>query len=240
MMAKSDADLATVKHRYRLSDGSIAPSVTAICDGFVDDGKSRAFAGAAARLTREGKVWHEEWKASGDRGTRVHDHLHAFTTGKSVDAQDDELAYLEAAKIAWRTLKIGRDGRSEFVVISDAFRYGGRGDYMGPVTWPDGERCHSLLDWKTGDPWPLAHAMQVNAYANGDGFAEYDDDGKLLSLTPFDKPERVGCVYLSPDGYRLIEYPLDNEVFGLFTQLASAKSAHAALKKRFRKAGYEV
>jgi len=239
MVRKSDLDLAR-RHRYRLSNGELARSVTAVSDGFVDDGKSRAFAYAAVNLAKQGKDFAAEWRESGQRGTRIHGHMETWlTTGESAEAlNDDEAAVLEALAL-WFEHREVEVVDVEMILLSDAHGYGGRADLLAWVT-VKGQRDLWLLDLKTGKPYEMSHTLQVNAYAFADGKAEYDPvTGELVGLVDFPRPSRVGCLYVSERGCDLVEYELSTEAFGVFCDLLKAKESYEALKKRLAKEGEE-
>lgn len=231
----SDFDLAIEDHKYRLTDGRIAVSVTAVCDGFVDDGKAAAFAGAAAKLTRERKNYRKEWDAKAERGRSIHRHLENWMMGLPVRAAPNELAYLDHAARFFEDHEVS-PVIAEPILLSDIFGYGGRGDLFCTM---DGDDLW-LLDWKTGRSYDMPHTLQLNAYARADGIAKYDDHGRLVGLEKFDLPDRLGNVYITPEGATLVERPLDPKAFAVFCDLLDARTSYmelkASLKERERDA----
>lgn len=208
----SDLEQAVVKHKYRLLSGEVAVNVTAI-SGLMDDGKSGAFAGAAIKLERQGLNYREEWKAKGERGSRVHAHCEAFLKGEAIDVQEDEHGFVDAVE-AFMTDNQPEVLELEAITLS-AQGYGGRFDMivrMGDENW--------LLDLKTGRPYAIEHTLQLSAYRHSDGIAVYSADGELESLRPLPAIDRAGCLYVNDDGtYRIIEYPADEVAFAHFCNL---------------------
>lgn len=213
-MTASDLELALNKHKYRL-DGVDLVNVTAI-SGLLDDGKSGAFAGAAVKLTKEGLNYRDEWRESGERGTRVHGHVEAFLTGKSIDCLPSDMGYVDAIE------KFMADHspypiEMEAIVLSRA-GFGGRFDLIVEI---NGEVW--LIDAKTGREYAVEHTLQLSAYRFADGIAIYNEEGELEGLRPIPTIQRTACLYLKEDGtYSLIEYPADEHAFGVYLGLLSA------------------
>lgn len=216
---KTDKELAA-DHKYKLLSGEVAVNVTAI-SGLMDDGKSGAFAGAAVKLTLAGKNHREEWKASGERGTRVHGHCEAFLRGKGIDQADEDKGYVDALE------KFIIDVDPEVIeleeIVLSSLGYGGRfdmiirprqGKYAGKVL---------LVDLKTGKQYAVEHTLQTAAYRYADGIAVYGGKGELASLRKLPIIEHAACLYVAEDGtYRLVEYPADEQAFGAFRALLKA------------------
>jgi hypothetical protein len=208
---KTDLELAE-SHKYRLPDGRIAVSVTAI-SGFLDDGKAAAFAGAAVNLARQGMNHREEWKAKAERGTRIHNHMEKWLKGVDIEALPDEEGYLDA-------LELFMVEQDPIVIEQEAIAlslrgYGGRFDLLCEIAdkaW--------LLDLKTGHAYPVEHTLQLAGYRYADGLATYNPDGSLGDLKPMPEVDRAGCLYVHSDGsYDLVEYPADEEAFSAFCNL---------------------
>lgn len=212
----SDLSLALGKHRYRTPNGEIAVSVTAI-SGFIDDGKSAAFAGAAMKL---GPGYRSIWKAKADRGTRVHGHLEKFLTGEDIDQADDEKGFVDALEkfiIEHEPAMV----EQEAIVLSD-LGYGGRFDLLATLA-DDDHQSLGLIDLKTGSPYAVEHTLQLSAYRYADGIATYDEDGNLSNLRPLPQIDWTACLYVADDGtYRLVRYPADETAFRAFCALLEA------------------
>lgn len=233
-MAPTDRERAE-HHKYRLSDGTIATSVTTITE-FPDMGKSSAFAGAAAKLTREGLNWHQEWAYKGKRGTRIHEHFGPWLRGESVLALPDEQAHLDCLERAMDALDLTLLDH-ERVVLSNRWRYGGRFDIRAILK--DGRTC--MLDLKTGKMYMDRHCLQVNAYNYAEGYAIYDERGMLAGVEPFEPCEVTACLYIDPDlwenGYHWQEYPTGPHIHKQFCRLAVAYEGQRELQKHLRMEG---
>ena len=213
---------AALKHKYRLPNGTPLVNVTAI-SGLMDMGKSNAFAGAAVKLTKQGLNYREEWNAKGDRGTRVHGHCEKWLVGEDVDAEDDELGYLDAMEKFFGDHEPNMICKEEIVVSSRG--YGGRFDMIvKPAQGKyEGETC--LIDLKTGKQYPTEHTLQLAAYRYADGMAQFDDEGHLSHLLPLPQIERTLALYVADDGsYQLKEYPADPDAFAQFCHLLDARN----------------
>ena len=203
------------KHKYRLLSGEMAVNVTAI-SGLLDDGKSNAFAGAAVKLTREGANYREVWKASGERGTRVHGHLEDWLRGKPTAVLDEDAGPVDALE------KFFIDYQPEMLevepIVLSARGYGGRLDTIVRI---DGETA--LIDLKTGKPYVAEHSLQLSAYRYADGIAVYDEAGVLTGLRPLPDIDWCGCLYVHDDGsYNLFRYPADIHAWTVFRSLLDA------------------
>lgn len=209
----SDLDQA-LRHKYRL-DGQELVNVTSI-SGLLDDGKSSAFAGAAVKLTREGKNYRDEWKASGERGTRVHGYCEAFLSGQAIDMVVSDEGFVNALELFIHEADPQPIEMEQIVLSHEG--YGGRFDLIATLSdeiW--------LIDVKTGKPYPIEHALQLAAYRYADGIAQYDADGELTSLRPIPPVTRTACLYVHEDGtYKLMEYDANAEAWNVFLGLLDA------------------
>lgn len=205
---------AALAHKYRLNDQPLV-NVTAI-SGLLDDGKSGAFAGAAVKLTKEGLNYRDEWKASGERGTRVHGHVDDFLCGRAIDCLPGDMGFVDAIE-RFMVERQPYAFETEQIVLSSR-GYGGRFDLIVEMegdTW--------LLDAKSGKPYPVEHTLQLSAYRFATGIAEYDASGSLIGLRDLPGIDRCGCLYLREDGtYKLTEYPADKQAFSIFGHLLDA------------------
>jgi hypothetical protein len=213
---KTDLDLAKM-HRYRLPSGEIGINVTAI-SGFLDDGKSSGFAGAAHKLAQEGKYFREEWKAKGERGTRIHKHLNSWLLGHDIECEPDERGYVDALE----KFIVEHDPvliETEAIVLSE-WGYGGTLDLIARMRQGPWEGMTGIIDLKTGAPYSVEHTLQLCAYRESDGLAEYDEGGMLSGLRELPKIDFAACLYVHEDGsYDLIHYPADDKAFQAFHDL---------------------
>lgn len=228
---KTDLQLAE-RHRYRLVSGGIAINVTAIT-GMLDlDGKSARMAGAAVKLTKEGKNHRDEWKARADRGTRVHNACERWLQGERASFEPEDKPYLDALELffeqhAPEPIEIERVVLCE---LGNGVGYGGRFDFIA-----DFDNKRSLVDIKTGRRYGLEHTLQLSAYRYADGLAVYDDSGSLAWLTNPPPVDRAGCLYLQPDEdepYAFVEYPADEAAWSTFADLVQARHDIERLKAR--------
>lgn len=218
--AKTDLELAA-DHRYRLLSGEVAVSVTTI-SGLMDDGKAMGFAYAATKLAREGLDFRTEWEARGTRGTRIHGHLDSFLRGESIEEAEDEAGYVDAIS-AFITDHDPEVIESEFVVLSDTYGYGGRGDHI--LRPRKGEYAGAVIldDLKTGKKHPFEHTLQLSAYRYADGIAVFDDEGALTGQRELPDIDLTMGLYAHDDGtYDLVPYPADAWAHNAFCSLLDA------------------
>lgn len=167
------------------------------------------------------------WSAKADLGSRVHDHVYELSIGNDVDAQDDEIPYLDA----WERYATENDvefieSAVERVVVhpsplDDAsLEYGGRDDLFCIHHAGDypGLNCG---DYKTGNHYPTKVTLQLCAYMSGLGFAVYDDKGAITNrYDPLPSAERGIAIYLRPDAtYEVWPAPIDERTFPAFLDL---------------------
>jgi hypothetical protein len=212
----SDLDLVA-KHKYVTSPGGEPGiNVTAI-SGLLDDGKSNGMAGAAAKLTREGLNYREEWKAAADNGSRRHSICENWlTTGESFCAPEDE-GFVDGLEKFWVDHSPEKI-ECEAIALSTTHGYGGRFDMV--VRLSDGRVL--LIDLKTGKRYAAEHTLQLSAYRYADGLGVYEN-GMLTELRPMPKVDACAALYVASDGtYSLIEYPADDAAFSQFLNLLLA------------------
>jgi len=215
---KTDLELATGSHKYKLLDGSVAINVTAISE-LIDDGKSSAMAYVAADLTRRQIDYKADWDATRDLGSEVHANLEKWMSGEAVDATDEMMPFLDGIE-KWMVEDDPQMIEQECVVLS-SLGYGGRPDWIGTINrWPG----IGIIDYKAGKKYPIAHALQISAYSRADGIAVYDDDtGALTGLRPLPEIEWGADLYIRDDGtYSLDRYPIGDDVFEVFCGLLHA------------------
>ena len=209
----NDLELA-LAHKYRLNDKPLV-NVTAV-SSLLDDGKSGAFAGAAVKLTKEGEDYRAVWKASGERGTRVHGYCESFLKGEPIDMQAEDRGYVDALE----KFILDRDPQVielERIVLSSQ-GYGGRFDVLAAL---DDEIA--LIDVKTGKPYAVEHTLQLSAYRYATGIAEYNFEGAQASLRRMPVIDATYCLYVHEDGtYDLTKYPAGPDAWTVFLGLLRA------------------
>ncbi len=212
---KTDLELAE-SHKYKLPNGEIAVNVTAI-SGLMDDGKSGAMAGSAAKITTKGGDYRAEWREKMNRGTRVHGHCESFLRGESINCAESDKGFVDAlekfiVELDPFVLEL------ESIVLSAVPGYGGRFDMIVRIageTW--------LIDLKTGREYPIEHTLQLAAYRYANGIAKYSGTGSLVSMRPMPEIDHCACLYVREDGtYKLAEYPADTHAYQIFCALLCA------------------
>lgn len=216
---KSDLELAA-SHKYRLLDGRVAESVTSAIN-FADAGKSMRFAYAASKL---GPGFRKEWDAKRDTGTRIHGYLEKWMAGESVDAPSEDIPYLDHLEQFVKDYEV-MPHLTEEVVLNHAHGYGGRFDTICETAMGLG-----MIDLKTGEPYTTDLTLQLNAYANAD-LAVYED-GQLARVDPLPGLDFLAGLYVTPDGYQLVEVEQSEVAFNTFCALLDAKRQYAELEKR--------
>lgn len=99
--------------------------------------------------------------------------------------------------------------------------YAGSFDAVGKLT--DGNIWR--LDWKTGGRYPIDTTLQLAAYEFADWVGCYTLDGDLESVSPNERTDKRGVVYLHDDGtYELLEVPADEKAHERFMQLRRTKA----------------
>ena len=229
-MAKTDEELAQ-NHRYRLSDGRLAVSVTSIAN-FPDEGKSTRMSYAAAKIAKAGGDFRKEWDDKRDMGTQIHSHMENWLNGEGVEATESESAYLDQLERFIHDYEV-EPIKQECVVLSNRYGYGGRFDLLANVTIK-GERKLALIDLKTGSAYKTALTLQLNGYVHADGIAVYED-GKLSHLEPLPQIDVLAGLYVTQSDYSLIEVPFGFEELDVFLSLLIAKNGYAQLEKSLNK-----
>lgn len=235
----ADRDLAEQSHRYRDLDGNVLPGVTSVCK-LAEEGMADAFARAARRLALEGLDHRVEWGYKADLGNRLHVHADALLQGRDVDCLPDELGFVDGIIAAIEGMQmLDKLVATEAVVLSPArececgcgllIGYGGRLDTM----LTDG-----VWDWKSGSPRAMPHTLQLNAIDSADGFARYDEHGKLVAIEPFEPRGRGGCIYVDREGgYSPVPYPVGPQWAAHFRRLLDTQTHNRALARELTTKG---
>lgn len=218
----SDLELAISKHRYVVEPGGKPQvNITAIAK-LIDDGKSSAFAGSAVKITKAGGDYRQDWKESGELGTRVHGYFENFLLGKPIKYRAGEEGFVGSLEAFIKVEDPQLMMDPEFVVVSQ-HGYGGRGD-LPAVLQRDGEPW--LIDLKTGKRYGVEHSLQLAMLRYAD-LAVYDPDGMLVGTEPMPEFKHAGCFYANADGSYdpendLVEYPADEAAFDAALSLLNA------------------
>lgn len=212
----SDRQFAESRHQYTdPRTGERLVSVTKIVGHWDDGDKLGAGAGAAVKLTREGKDYRKIWNAKRDLGTRVHAHAAEWAMGKESQVLDSDLPYVDALalfckEVSPEWLEIER-------AVVSSLGYGGKFDavvYFDELYW--------LLDFKTGKPYKTELTIQLAGYRYADGMIRYDLAGGALDLEPLPHIDRCAGLYLDGEGgFTLVECPVDEAAFAAFKSLLS-------------------
>lgn len=100
----------------------------------------------------------------------------------------------------------------------------------------DGElREHGpgLWDFKTGKRYPTEVTLQVaGGYAHAPLLGHYADDGRLLSVEPYEAPPKRGSIWLHDDGtYEVLELPNGRKPYVSFMRLRRMHADLAEMRK---------
>lgn len=202
MSPVSDLQLSQTKHSYRdPRTGNRWPGVTLIVGNYADGDKVGRMAGAAAKLTREGRNYRAEWNESAERGRRLHVNIADWAEGRQTNLLLTDAPYLNAFS-AFLKAKRPEWLESERAIIS-SLGYGGRFDLIG--YW-DG--LYWLCDVKSGKPYPRELTLQLAGYASADGMIVYDKKGIAVDVEPMPHIDRWCGIYLAENEQcTLIECP---------------------------------
>lgn len=158
-----------------------------------------------------------EWTAKADLGTRVHDAAEKLSRGENVEVLSTDRPYIDA----W--FRFYEECKPEFIDIERVvlspnpngnrrLEYGGRTDWTAIL---HGGKLKGLRlgDYKTGGHYEEPVALQAAAYGGAEGFATYDQMGRLAGLEPIPKLDGYVTIYLAGDGsYQAID-PFINTTF---------------------------
>ena len=214
----TDKELADRSHKYKdPRSGQVLMSVTTVVNTLDSGDKLGAGAGAAANLTKQGLNHREVWKAKADTGTRIHAHASDWALGKWVDVLEQDEAYLDAFSAFINANKPKWIETERAVVHSAGF--GGRFDLIGEIGG-----VPTLLDVKTGKPYPLELSLQLSGYRFAEAMIVYNKAGVAVGVEPMPYIERCGGLYLSDDGTAtFVEVKADEEAFAAFLHLLEVR-----------------
>ncbi len=172
--------------------------------------------GRTEAINRARAVYAAEWRESAKFGTAVHDLIRAHTAGNGVEPEPDtDEAQFIAAWRAWCARYEPQFLASEAKVFNLAHGFAGLFDAVARIggdLW--------LLDYKTGNAIYPETELQLAGYAAAE-FIGLANDPRKYPIPPF---ERYGVVHIrpeqyeggSPEGYRLVEYPVTKQSIELF------------------------
>ena len=148
--------------KYVLHDGEVVPSVTQILNAVIAKPGLQKWAN---QLGLNNKNIDDESKATLDIGKLLHAYIQADLEGAVVDERGYTPEQISLAKksfaqyLRWKDSKQIKAIKTEYVMVSEKYRYGGTIDALLEI---DGEL--TLLDWKTSTHINLDYKLQVAAY----------------------------------------------------------------------------
>ena len=152
----------SIHPKYVLPNGEVVPSVTQIINAVIAKPGLQKWAN---QLGLNNKSLDNESKATLDTGRLLHAYIQADLEGAVVDEVGYTPEQISLAKksfaqyLRWKNGKQIKTIKTEYVMVSEKYRYGGTLDALLEV---DGEL--TLLDWKTSTHISLDYKLQVAAY----------------------------------------------------------------------------
>jgi hypothetical protein len=224
----SDRRYAESKHRYtdpRTRERVIG--VTTVIGCFDSGNKLQAGAYAAYNLAQEGKHFRTEWDAKRDLGTRVHSYVDLWMNGRAAEVQASDEMHMD------HFADFCREEKPEWIAaerpVVSSLGYGGRFDGIGYF-----RDAFYLVDLKTGKQYPKELAMQLAAYRYCDGMILYDEKGWARDLEEMPHVDRCAGLYLTEDGWDLVEVPADQASLEAFVHLLTVKQWAARFDKEMK------
>lgn len=197
----TDLELA-LNHEYVVAPGGKPKIAVSRIAQLIDDGKTDGLMRWAKWLADQGEDYLEVREYKADRGTRIHNHMRAWSNGETVEALRDEAGFLDAA-YKWRTESGAVSVEFEQIVVS-SLGYGGRFDDISLIA---GELWG--IDYKTGKLKDRENELQHAGYWNADGIAVYDEHGMFTGTRPLPAVTRWATLGLNEDGtYEFRECPV--------------------------------
>ncbi len=148
--------------KYVLSNSEVVPSVTQILNAVIAKPGLQRWAN---QLGLNNKNIDDESRATLDIGKLLHAYIQADLEGAVVDERGYTPEQISLAKksfaqyLRWKNGKQIKAIKTEYVMVSEKYKYGGTIDALLEV---DGEL--TLLDWKTSTHINLDYKLQVAAY----------------------------------------------------------------------------
>ena len=147
---------------YALPNGDVVPSVTQILNAVIAKPGLQKWAN---QLGLNNKNINDESRATLDIGKLLHAYIQADLEGAVVDEVGYTQEQINLAKqsfaqyLRWKDSRQIKIIKTEYVMVSEKYRYGGTIDALLEV---DGEL--TLLDWKTSNYISLDYKLQIAAY----------------------------------------------------------------------------
>jgi hypothetical protein len=216
------------KHRYSWNGGPKVPGVTSVMKALDKSGPlvgwaKRETAACAVRnlplLTQMvadgGPVAAVEWlkrtpdyqrDTAAELGTLVHALAEAISRGQEIEVDSTTEPFITAL-LRWRAVYQPKVLNAEYMVYSEAHRYGGTADMAARI---NGEVW--LIDIKTGKGAYAETALQLAGLHYAD-WAGRTDDPKKYQLP---RATRFGVLHVRPEGAELIPYDVTPDEFQAF------------------------
>jgi len=152
----------SIHPKYVLPNGEVVPSVTQILNAVIAKPGLQKWAN---QLGLNNKNINDESRATLDIGKLLHAYIQADLEGAIVNEVGYTPEQIGLAKKSFAQYLRWKDGKqikaikTEYVMVSEKYRYGGTIDALLEI---DGEL--TLLDWKTSTHISLDYKLQVVAY----------------------------------------------------------------------------
>lgn len=216
------------KHRYSWNDGSKVPGVTSVIKTLDKSGPlvgwaKRETAACAVRnlpllttmVNDGGPEAATKWlsaipdyqrETAAELGTLIHAMAEALHRKQDIEVTPETEPFV-TAYLRWRAVYKPRVLNAEYMVYSEAHRYGGTADMAAVIngeTW--------LIDIKTGKGAYAETGLQLAALHNAD-WAGRTDDPRKYRIPP---ATRFGVLHIRPEGAELIPYDVGPDEFAAF------------------------
>lgn len=177
------------------------------------------------------------WDDKANRGTIVHDLALQWSRGLEVDVPADCDPYMDALDVFYR------ENLPEFVEMEQSVIYDEPGHEFGGsfdavIRFGGGPQQGRTLivDYKTGQRYPIETTLQLSAYRSCPKIGVYDEAGKLVDTRPMVAVDGGAILYLHDDGtYELLEVPANEDAFAVFLQLRDVWAWNAEMEKWVKK-----
>jgi hypothetical protein len=161
------------------------------------------------------------WDDQAQRGTIVHDLALQWSKGQEVDVPADCDPYMDALDAFYR------ENAPTFVEMEQSVIYDEKGHEFGGsfdaiIKFGAGEFAGRTLivDYKTGQRYPIETTLQLSAYRSCKKIGVYDEKGQLVGTRPMVPVGGGAILYLHDDGtYELLEVPANGDAFAVFLRL---------------------
>lgn len=161
------------------------------------------------------------WNGKAQRGTLVHDLALGWSRGEEVDVPVECDPYMDALEAFYR------DNAPQFVEMEQSVIHDEKGSEFGGsfdaiIRFGAGDLAGQTLvvDYKTGQRYPIETTMQLAAYRGCKKIGVYDEQGVLVDTRPMPATAGGAVLYLHDDGtYELLEVPANGDAFATFLRL---------------------